>query len=357
MNLTNINLNKTPHKEAPSKDNALRGQLEAMPKTELHLHLEGAIPLRTLWELIRKYGGDPDIWNFQDLQNKFRYTNFTNFINTWIWKNGFLREYEDFRLIGEAVSSDLANQNIHYVEAFYSPGDFVRHGLDPCLLTEALHAGLELNADRIRVNLIADLVRDFGPEKGSLWLEQIAEVKALGVIGIGLGGSEVEFPAAPYEKVFDRARALGFHTTAHAGEADGAASVRSALVDLKVERIGHGLNAAKDPQLMEMLADLKIPLEMCPISNLRTRCIHRLEDHPIREFLRQGIVVTVNTDDPKMFNTSLATEFESLHKSLKMTLPELEMLAFNSIEAAWCSDHLKNQLRDEMRQFLTPKDL
>ncbi|NOZ07910.1 MAG: adenosine deaminase [FCB group bacterium] len=331
----------------------LRSWLEAMPKTELHIHLEGAVPPDALWDLIRKYGGDPIVKDPADLRARFQYTDFANFIDMWAWKNSFLREYEDFQFISEVIAENLADQNIRYAEIFYSPGDFDRHGLDPRELTVAIRKGFERQSHRITLNLIADLVRDFGPARGAIWLEQIAEVKDRGVVGIGLGGSEQAFPAEPYRQVFERARTLGFHTTAHAGEAAGAESILAALTELKTERIGHGLKAASNPALLTRLADMKIPLEVCPISNVRTGCIARLEDHPIRQFLQRGIIVTVSTDDPEMFNTNLAFEFESLHSVLGLTLQELVSLAFNSINAAWCSDEQKKHLQSELKHFIS----
>ena len=137
------------------------------PKVELHLHLEGAIPSPALWDLIEKYGGDPEIPHVSALEEKFKYRDFPHFIDTWQWKNGFLREYEDFTHVAAAVAEDLARQNVRYVEAFYSPGDFAQHGLRVQRITEAIRQGLDTADKAIQVNLIADLVRDFGPECGN----------------------------------------------------------------------------------------------------------------------------------------------------------------------------------------------
>ena len=168
--------------------------LRELPKVELHLHLEGAIPLDCLWELVKKYGKPSDMRTVSDLQARFQFQDFPHFIETWIWKNGFLREYDDFTFFADRIAADLGEQRIRYVEAFYTPGDFAEHGLKPQRITEALRKGLDEHADRVTVNLIADLNRDFGPEIGARWLEEVGEVKELGVIGIGIGGSEQRFP-------------------------------------------------------------------------------------------------------------------------------------------------------------------
>ena len=238
---------------------------DRVPKVELHLHLEGAIPLDALWTLVQKYGGDPAVPDLAALQRRFVFRDFPHFIDTWVWKNAFLREYEDFTFIAEAVAHDLARQNIRYVEAFFSPPDFFRHGLKTQELAAAIRRGLQ-RAPEIEVALIPDLVRDFGPERAAITLAEVNEVRALGVIGIGIGGSEQAFPPEPFAGVYAQARRLGLHTTAHAGEAAGAQSVWGAIRDLHVERIGHGTRADEDERLLDYLAAERIPLEMCPLS-------------------------------------------------------------------------------------------
>jgi len=327
----------------------IRSRIRALPKVELHVHLEGAIPLPALWELLDKYGRPPDLVGLGDLQRRFTYRDFPHFIDTWIWKNGFLREYDDFTFVASEVAADLAGQNVVYAEAFYSPGDFEYHGLQPQRLTEAIRKGLSAHEDRITVNLVADLVRDFGPEKGLRWLREIDEVKRLGVVGIGIGGSEQSFPPEPYEAVYREARERGFRTSAHAGEAAGPESVWGAVRALAVDRIGHGTRAVEDPALVALLLERRIPLEMCPISNVRTGVVAALAAHPIRALFDAGALVTVNTDDPKMFNTSLEDEYAALAADLQFTWAELRALNDNALAAAWCGDDDKRQLAARIR--------
>lgn len=317
---------------------------DRIPKSEIHVHLEGAIPHATLWELVQKYGGDPSVRTLDALQAKFEYRDFPHFLETWTWKNGFLREYEDFELIAKGVARDLKVQNIRYVEAFYSPSDFTQHGLETQRITEALRTGLD-KVDGIEVALIADLVRDYGPERAQKTLGEVNEVKKLGVIGIGLGGGEHNHPPGPFVDVFETARELGFRTTAHAGEGAGADSVRSAVNDLKVDRIGHGVRAIEDEQLVEQLAASRIPLEVCPISNLRTGVVASLSEHPIRRFHERGLLVTVNTDDPKMFCNSLAHEYRLLEQQAGFSRSQIRQLILDGIEATWMPDHGKHNLR------------
>ena len=314
-----------------------------LPKVELHLHLEGAIPLDALWQLIQKYGGDPAVPTLEALKQRFVYRDFKHFIDTWVWKNNFLRQYEDFTVIAEAIARDMAQQNIRYAEVFFSPPDFTRHGLETQSLAQAIRTGLN-RVPEIEIALIPDVVRDFGPERAARTLEEAAEVKELGVIGIGLGGSEDAYPPEPFAPIFERARQLEMHTTAHAGEAAGAESIWGAIRSLKVERIGHGTHAEEDEALLDYLVEHRIPLEMCPISNVRTGSVDSLANHPVRRYFERGLLVTVNTDDPMMFGNSLAEEYQALVQTLGFSRDDIRALILQAIQASWQTDEKKQAL-------------
>jgi adenosine deaminase len=316
------------------------------PKVELHLHLEGAIPPQCLWGLIRKYGGDPEVEDLQALKRRFEYRDFEHFIDVWTWKNRFLREYEDFTRIAESVAEDLKVQNIRYAEVTYSPSDFFRHKLGTQRITEAVRAGLSRVAG-VEVALIADLVRDFGPEKAGRTLFEVNEVREMGVIGVGLGGSESRFPPEMFVNAFRKAGDFGFHITVHAGEAAGPASVWSALKNLGAERIGHGTRAAEDPVLLDYLAKNRIPLEVCPVSNIRTGIVPSIEKHPVRIFFDKGIPISISTDDPRMFGNSLAEEFELLETRLGFSRENVRALILQGIRTSWLPEERKTRKADE----------
>jgi adenosine deaminase len=319
---------------------------EQIPKVELHLHLEGAIPHEALWELACKYGGDPEVPDIDALLRRFEYRDFPHFIETWIWKNGFIREYDDFTLIAEAVARDLLGQNILYVEAYFSPRDFARHGLESQGIAGAIRRGLS-RVPEVEVMLIPDLIRDFGPENAARTLAELAEVRdEAGIIGIGIGGSEQSFPPEPFAPVYEEARRLGLRTTAHAGEVAGAESIWGALRTLGVDRIGHGTRAYEDPALLDYLAKRRVPVEMCPISNVKTRVVPSIEQHPIRRYFDHGILVTVNTDDPKMFGNSLAEEYAALVDHLGFTHDDIRTLILNGIESSWMDETRKGAMRE-----------
>jgi adenosine deaminase len=221
------------------------GWYHRVPKVELHLHLEGAIPLDSLWELVQKYGGDSTVPSLSALEKKFRYRDFARFVQTWIWKNGFLREYEDFTHIAAAVARDLRAQNIRYVEAFYSPSDFCHHGLNIQKITAAVRKGL-LQESGIEVALVADLVRGHGAASAEACLREIAEVKEFGVVGIGIGGTEHNFPPELFADVYEERREQQrSRANEHVVEADNGDQRRRLILNgidsswLRRERKGH----------------------------------------------------------------------------------------------------------------------
>jgi adenosine deaminase len=323
--------------------------IETLPKAELHLHLEGAIPLDALWELIEKYGGDASVPNRAALRGRLTYPDFPAFIEAWIWKNGFLRTYDDISFIAEAVARDLARQNILYAELFYSPSRFVeQQGMTVARMTEAIRRGLHQAPD-CETWLIPDLVRDHGPENAARTLAEVAELRAFGIFGIGMGGSEHTCPPEPFAPVYEEARRLGFRTSVHAGEAAGARSVWGATEVLRVDRIGHATRAEEDPTLIDLLAERGTALELCPLSNVATGSIARIEDHPVRRYVDRGLNVSINTDDPGMFHNSLAEEYALLIDRFGFTADEIRHLVLNAVGAAWRPDTGEPALAETFR--------
>ena len=329
---------------------------EDLPKIELHVHLEGAIPHKALFDLIQKYGGDPSIPNVAALAKRFEYKDFTQFIEAWSWKNQFLRKYEDFTYIAELTARDMADQNIRYAELFFSPSLFVRYGLDVQELTHAVRKGLS-RVPEIEIALIADLVRDYGPESEMTTLKALNEVKDCGVVGIGIGGSEHEYPPEPFELLYREARNMGFRTNAHAGEASGTQSVWGAINQLRVHRIGHGTRVYEEPELLDYIAENEIPIELCPMSNVHTGVVKSIMEHPIRKYFEHGLIISVNTDDPKMFNTSLADEYRLLVQNCGFSKQEICKIILLGIRSSWLSEEKKNSLVKKFEQEISWKSI
>ncbi len=305
---------------------------ERCPKVELHLHLEGAIPPDVLWQLVSSYGGDPAVPDRTALGSHLQYTSFPHFIDTWWWMTGFLRTSEDFEMVAERVAADLARQNIIYAEASFSPSDFERHGLSPQEMALAIRRGLD-KVSGTQVVLNCDLVRDTGPERAAQTLQAALEVAGEADIrGITIGGSEQDCPPEQFASIYRSAAAAGLRLTAHAGEAAGPGSVRGALDALGVERIGHGVRAVEDPTLLDRLVRDQVPLEVCPTSNIRTGVVSGWKGHPVGKLLEAGAYVTLSSDDPTFFHTSVAAELRMVAERFRGDPLELTRKA---VAASW----------------------
>ncbi|MBN1354724.1 adenosine deaminase [bacterium] len=325
---------------------------QAIPKTELHIHLEGAIPNSLLFEFIERGCGNHTIRRPEDLDEKFRYESLEHFLKIWNWKNQFIRRLDDFTRIAFEVLKKLNTHNVKYAEVFASPSDHTERGLTATGITRALIDGIR-EAERtlgIRCRLIADLVRNYGAENAMICLDDLTPCLGDTLVGIGLGGGERDGPAELFETVFTEARKRGFRITVHAGEAMGPESIWSALKLLGAERIGHGLTAVRDPELMEYLKTNRIPLECCIISNTKTRVCPSLDRHPVRRFFDAGLMVTVNSDDPVMFGCSIIDEYAVLSREFGFGLDELKQVSMNGIEASFMTDDEKKYFRNVFQQ-------
>jgi adenosine deaminase len=310
-------------------------RFDLAPKVELHLHLEGAVPLPTLWRLVEKYGGDAAVPDEAALVRHLEYTSFPAFIDTWWWMTGFVRSYADFELIAASVAESLAKQHIVYAEASFSPTDFERHGLQVQAIATAIRCGLS-RVKGTRVVLNCDLVRDTGPSRAADTLAAVLEVASdADIRGITIGGSEHKYPPELFADVYRRAADGGLRLTAHAGEAAGPESVRGALDVLGVERIGHGVRVVEDPGLLERVVESQIPLEVCPTSNIRTGVVPGWDSHPVATLMGAGANVTVSSDDPTFFHTSVAAELRSVSERFGA---DPRALTERAVAASWMKD-------------------
>ena len=317
--------------------------LTRLPKVELHVHIEGAIPKPALWQLVPKYGGDPTVPTFEDFERRFEYRGLGQFFKVFDWATGFVREAEDFAFIGREIARDYSRQNIRYVEAHFSPTVF-RQRLTPQVIAEALRKGLD-QVPAVDVRLVAEL----GPDGAMRTVEQVGELRTLKVVGVGLGGFEPQFPNELFAAVFERARGLGMRTTAHAGESAGAPSVWGAIRALRVDRIGHATRAVEDPELVRYLAKTGIPLELCLLSNVRTAVIPAIANHPIRRYFDLGIPVSLNTDDPLFFGNSLAGELAAAQEAHGFSREEIKRLVTSAIDASWLAASERAALLKQFR--------
>ena len=201
------------------------------------------------------------------------------------------------------------------------------------------------------IRLIADFVRDNGPAEADRTLDALLAMNNPRIAGIGIGGSEAPFPPEPFAPIFEKARAAGLRTQAHAGESAGPDSIWGAIRTLKVDRIAHGVRAREDAALMLYLKQTGLPLDICPASNIRTGAFESLADHPAADFLRRGLKISLSTDDPMLFGTDLAGEFKSLIRASALTEDEVRTLLLNAVDAAWCAAEEKSRLRRAAADF------
>ena len=313
--------------------------LLALPKAELHLHLEGSIEPSTFLEL-RKRGGETA--TLAEVEQLYNFTDFAGFLNAFKEITGHLRTPDDYALIVYRLMERLKSQNILHAEVTVSVGVCLWRDQDFPALFEGLERGREHGERDFGISLlwIFDAIRQFGAEKAQPVLDLAIRFRDRNVVAFGIGGDELKGPAELFHDVYARAADHGLHLVAHAGESAGPDSIWGAL-NLKSERIGHGFTAGKDPELIEELAERQIPIEICVTSNLRTGCCVELSQHPVRRYFDEGLMLTLNSDDPAMFRTSLTNEYLLVQEHFGFTDDHLRELARNSFEASFLSPEKK----------------
>ncbi len=334
-------------------DNKLRSGSEdietiirALPKIDQHIHIVGSTRPETLLWLLKEGELKKPFKTVRDIRKFFQYRDFSHFITVYCVVHKCITQEDQFERITYEMLEDEARCNVRYVEASFSAYDHVKRSLDYNLMLDAINEGV-CRASRdfgIKCNLRIDLVRDYGPDVGMQVLDWIKN-KGDNVVSIDIGGNEREFPPMPFADAYQRAKEMGLHLVAHAGEVAGARSVWDAINYLKVERIGHGVAAKEDPELVDYFLKHNIAVEMCPTSNLRTGVVHSQQEHPIRTFFDKGIKVTVNTDDPSMFNTDMNNEYLQLHRRMNFTVSELFQLTLNGLGSSFLPITAKDQMQ------------
>lgn len=335
--------------------------IAAMPKAELHIHLEGAIQPRTVLELARRHNRVHDLpaQDVAGLQQWFKFTDFPHFIQVYIAISDLLRTPEDFALIVHECGADMAAQNIAYREITFTPfthTDLLDKGLTIDDLLEGLDAGSE-QARRdfgVEMRWVFDIPRNvsfrendggaYDPYPAQRTLEYALRGRESGVIGFGLGGYEVGAPPQPFAHAFQAAKEAGLLSLPHAGETVGPTSVWGALDALGADRIGHGVRAMEDPALLQRIKDDGIVLEINPTSNICLHVYRRLAEHPFPHLDRMGVTVTVNSDDPPLFNTTLNQEYSVLAAEFGYTNAELARIARNAFTSSGAPPSLKERL-------------
>ena len=309
--------------ERSTKEDKIFEFLKEMPKTEIHLHMEACISDKTLFEIMERNNIEHDPVEIAKL---YKFKNLQEFVRLFLFILDAIKTPDDFTLIFQNLRHYLESNNIRYAEVFLAPSRMISNGLDFNEIAETID---RLASDCVRsggpeVKYLIDVSRTFGSENASQNLQRVLQLKTRNIIGIGLGGAELMGPAREFKDVFAQARSEGLRCVAHAGEDDGPWSIRDTVLILRAERIGHGTSAIQDPKLIEILKEREIPIEVCLTSNVFTgKYVREEKDHPVRHYYDEGLICTVNTDDPEIFNINLTEEYFKYYRHLDFSLTEL----------------------------------
>jgi adenosine deaminase len=339
----------------------LAAYLRAAPKAELHVHLEGSIQPATLLTLAQRNGAALPAQTVEELQQWFQFRSFDHFIEIYFAITGCLRTAEDYELIAYEFGAGMARQNVRYAEVTFSPST---HQFSLGIPFDTFFSGLTRGRQRARADFgvemrwVFDIVRNVEDEARNQELADYVVSIAIegmreGVVALGLGGAEVGYPPERFARFFEKARSAGLHSAPHAGETVGPESVWGALRALGAERIGHGVRSIEDPALVTYLAGQQIPLEVCPTSNLCLGVYPALAAHPLPRLYAAGVPVTINSDDPPLFNTTLNQEVALLADPFKFDLAAINTILLNGVRHSFLPAEEKQALETNFQAELT----
>ncbi len=319
------------------------------PKIELHVHLEGTVRPETLLEIARRNDYALPADSVEGLRELYEFRDFPHFIEVWVLTTNALRTREDFRQVAVDYAAEAASHGAVYVEAIFSPAERVRRGV----AWDDIFAGYCDGAEEARelhgveLRLTPDIVRGFPLDEAEPVVRYSAKYADRGVVGVGLGGLEAEYPPEPYAPVFELAKAEGLGSVPHAGEVAGPASMRGALESLHADRIRHGFRAVEDAKLLAELAERGIVLDVSPLSNVRTGAVPSLAEHPLPQLVEAGVRCSISTDDPAMFDTDLTRDYEAA-RSLGV---DPKSAYESGVAGALCDEATRERLREVGRDF------
>ncbi|GAB3657732.1 adenosine deaminase [Actinocorallia lasiicapitis] len=328
--------------------------IAGLPKAELHVHHVGSASPRVVAELAARHEGTTRVpADPARLAEYFTFRDFAHFIEVYLSVVDLIRDPADVHALTYGVAEDMARQNIRYAELTVTPYTSLKTGMPAEAFLEAIEDARV--AARRDLGVTLRWCFDIPGEEGLPGAEETARVAVdlapEGLVSFGLGGPEVGVPRPQFKPYFDRARAAGLRSVPHAGETTGPQTIWDALTDLGAERIGHGTQAVHDERLLAHLGEHRIPLEVCPTSNIATRAVERIEEHPIKRMVEAGLLVTVNSDDPPMFGTDLNTEYGVAATLLGLDERGVAALAKNAVEASFLDEHGKRALAAEIDAY------
>jgi aminodeoxyfutalosine deaminase len=331
--------------------------IEGLPKAELHVHHVGSASPRIVSGLAERHPGTVPS-DLDELRRYLQFRDFAHFAEIYLTVAALIRTQEDIRFLTYEIGREMATeQNIKYAELTCTPYTSVLAGVSIEAYTEAIEDA-RAAAERdfgLTMRWIYDIPGQDGIPAADATLRYALDQRPDGLVGFGLGGPEIGVPRPQFAQHFTAAREVGLHCVPHAGETTGPGTVWDALRLLHAERIGHGTSAAQDPALLAHLAETGIALEVCPTSNLATRAVATLEEHPLRSFVDAGVTVTINSDDPPMFGTTLNREYEIAARLLGLTEAGIADLARNAVRSSFAPADLKQALSDGIDEYTSSR--
>ncbi|MGW2400495.1 adenosine deaminase [Kitasatospora sp. NPDC001664] len=320
-----------------------------IPKAELHLHVEGTLEPELAFRLAERNGVELPFGGVEELRAAYRFDDLQSFLDLYYRLMDVLRTERDFTELAEAYLERAAAQGVRHAEIFFDPQAHTARGVDIGTVIRGLGAALDRSEGRygITTRLILCFLRDESAESALATLAA-AEPYLDRITAVGLDSAEVGHPPVKFVEVYRRARELGLRAVAHAGEEGPASYVWEALDLLRVERIDHGLRCLEDEELVERLVRERIPLTVCPFSNVRLRCVDTLADHPLRRMLDAGLVATVNSDDPAYFGGYVDENLIATAQALGLTVDQQYLLARNSFEASFLDEETRGRYLAEL---------
>ncbi|WP_432070418.1 adenosine deaminase [Streptomyces sp. AA1529] len=337
-----------------SESSDLAAFIAGLPKAELHVHHVGSASPRIVAELAARHPEAGVPTDPEALADYFTFTDFAHFIQVYLSVVDLVRDAEDVRLLTYEIARDMARQSIRYAELTVTPYSSVSRSIPDGAFLEAIEDARR-SAER-ELGVVLRWTFDIPGEAGLEAAEETTRIATAlapdGLVSFGLGGPEIGVPRPQFKPYFDRALATGLHSVPHAGETTGPGTIWDALTSLRAERIGHGTSAVQDPRLLEHLAERGIPLEVCPTSNIATRAVESLADHPVAEMVKAGVLVTINSDDPPMFGTDLNTEYGIAAKLLGLDAAGVAALARNAVRVSFLDEGGKARLCEEIDAHL-----
>ena len=330
---------------------ASQRDIASLPKVELHIHLNGSITEATAATLARRHGADPDAsLGLVDGRYPGTYPDFQGFLDAYLLANSFVRTPEDLELVAGAFARQQAAEGIRYSEAIVTAMIYVRNGMEPAAMWAALRSGLAAGGSETRIALVIDVIRDLGRQEAEDTLRLVEGADAP-IVGLGLTGIEGTVPTEDFVPYRQEARRLGLGFEVHAGEMGPPSSIVSALDVLEADRIGHGVAAIRDETVLARLLRDRIVLDVCPSSNVAIGEYASLEAHPMTEFWRRGVEMTISSDDPPFFGTTLTDELRHLVRIAGLDRNDLAMLQRRAATHSFAPPAVRDALLAEIDEW------